>query len=106
VSLLTDLSLPLTRQIDLKDLYHHIQELQNRSSVERGSKYRLSSIICYYGLHYHAFVLKTVPGGSAQWVMFDDTNVVSVGDWSSVINKCNLGRIQPAVLFYQRIKGG
>lgn len=86
-------------QIDLKDLYHCIKELKGTS------EYRLSSIICYYGLHYHAFVLKPDQRGGKQWVMFDDTNVASVGDWPAVIKKCTMGRIQPAVLFYHRIGG-
>ena len=38
-----------------------------------------------------------------KWVMFDDAHVAHVGDWPEVIRKCTAGRIQPLVLFYQRL---
>jgi hypothetical protein len=58
--------------------------------------YRLRSMVCYYGAHYHAFVHT-----SDQWIMFDDASTNVVGSWESVKHKCQLGRIQPSVLFFE-----
>ncbi len=60
--------------------------------------YRLRSIVCYYGAHYFAFVL--LPELQA-WVMIDDARVTRVGTWADVKRKCELGRIQPSVLFFE-----
>lgn len=60
--------------------------------------YSLQSMVCYYGLHYHAFVKDSKAG---TWRMFDDTATSEIGDWQSVQQKCQLGRIQPSVLFYE-----
>ena len=62
--------------------------------------YRLRSMVCYYGAHYHAFVHT---GG--QWIMFDDANTSAVGGWESVMHKCQLGKIQPSVLFFEALGG-
>eukprot|EP00798_Chlamydomonas_sp_ICE-L_P000720 gene720-2144_t len=59
----------------------------------------LRSMFCYYGQHYHAFVYRRE---IKQWVMFDDMTVATVGSWKKVLKKCELGRIQPSVLFYVR----
>ena len=58
--------------------------------------YKLRSMVCYYGAHYHAFVHT---GG--QWIMFDDANTSAVGSWDAVMHKCQLGKIQPSVLFFE-----
>ena len=62
--------------------------------------YRLRSLVCYYGAHYQAFVLVPDLG---RWLMFDDTRVSNVGSWADVCRKCELGRVQPSVLFYERL---
>ena len=64
-------------------------------------RYRLRSMACYYGSHYSAFVLMPLPAG-LRWVMFDDESVSLVGGWQDVIVKCEAGRIQPSVLFYEQ----
>ena len=61
-------------------------------------RYRLRSMVCYYGQHYQALVLVPEAGG---WLMFDDTRVARVGGWAEVLRKCEAGRIQPSVLFYE-----
>ena len=61
-------------------------------------RYALRSMVCYYGQHYQALVL--VPGAGG-WLLFDDTRVVRVGSWDSVRRKCEAGRVQPSVLFYE-----
>ena len=67
--------------------------------VDRGvHRYALRSMVCYYGQHYQALVLVPEAGG---WLMFDDTRVTRVGSWADVRRKCEAGRIQPSVLFYE-----
>ena len=78
------------RQVDLGEVYQ---------GTERGRLvYRLRSMVCYYGQHYQALVLVPEAGG---WLMFDDTRVTCVGSWADVRAKCQAGRIQPSVLFYE-----
>ena len=60
--------------------------------------YALRSMVCYYGQHYQALVLVPEAGG---WLMFDDARVTRVGTWDDVRRKCEAGRIQPSVLFYE-----
>ena len=38
----------------------------------------------------------------SKWVMFDDTTITTVGGWEQVLAKCEKGRIQPCLLFYER----
>ena len=54
-------------------------------------------MFCYYGQHYHAFILKP---RLQQWFLFDDARIAPVGTWPDVVAKCRAGRMQPAVLFY------
>ncbi len=77
-------------QVDLASVY---QGLQPGCHL-----YRLSSLVCYYGEHYFAFVLLQQLGA---WVMFDDSRISRVGSWAEVRRKCEVGRIQPSVLFYE-----
>ena len=81
---------PPTPQVDLGEVYQ---------GAEVGAhRYRLRSMVCYYGQHYQALVLVPEAGG---WLMFDDTRVARVGGWDAVRRKCEAGRIQPSVLFYE-----
>ncbi|KAL4450736.1 hypothetical protein ABPG77_001092 [Micractinium sp. CCAP 211/92] len=83
----------IDEQVDLADVY---------LGVEPGSKlYRLNSMVCYYGQHYSAFVWADDLGA---WLMFDDAAVSRVGAWADVRCKCEAGRIQPSVLFYEAVK--
>ena len=61
-------------------------------------EYRLSSMVCYYGQHYMAFVHNREAG---TWLLFDDASISSVGSWPDVVRKCQAGRIQPSVLFFE-----
>ncbi|KAL4450742.1 hypothetical protein ABPG77_001098 [Micractinium sp. CCAP 211/92] len=82
----------IDEEIDLGEVYQ---------GTERGShRYRLRSMVCYYGQHYQALVLVPEAGG---WLVFDDTRVARVGGWDAVRRKCEAGRIQPSVLFYEVI---
>lgn len=84
-----DPTVPL--QVDLGEVYQ---------GADRGlHRCRLRSMVCYYGQHYQALVLVPEAGG---WLMFDDTRVTVVGSWADVRHKCEAGRIQPSVLFYEQ----
>ncbi len=61
-------------------------------------RYRLKSMVCFYGAHYHAFVWN-----AGRWFTFDDSEITAVGSWRAVVKKCGLGRIQPAVLLFERL---
>jgi hypothetical protein len=77
-------------QIDLAEVY---------AGVPRGAQHHcLRSMVCYYGAHYSAFVWAE---DLAAWLMFDDASVCRVGAWPDVRRKCEAGRIQPSVLFYE-----
>ena len=76
-------------QVDLGQLYR---------GVPPGTLYRLRSMVCYYGRHYSAVVLLPELG---RWVMFDDATASSIGGWADVRRRCQVGRVQPSVLFYE-----
>ncbi len=79
-------------QVDLSQLY---------GGVPQRSLYRLKSMVCYYGRHYSAFVHLPELG---RWVTFDDTAASSVGPFSEVRRRCEAGRVQPSVLFYEAVE--
>jgi len=55
-------------------------------------------LFCNHGRDYRGWVLGPEAGG---WLRFDDTRVTRVGSWADVRRKCEAGRIQPSVLFYE-----
>ncbi|KAK9809137.1 hypothetical protein WJX72_009962 [[Myrmecia] bisecta] len=61
--------------------------------------FKLRSMVCFYGAHYHAFVFSKE---TRKWLMFDDATVAVVGLWPDVVRKCQLGKIQPSVLFFEK----
>jgi ubiquitin C-terminal hydrolase len=74
--------------LDLGDVY---------LGVPKGEcMYCMRAVVCYYGAHYQAFVHT-----SRKWIMFDDASTNVVGSWESVKYKCQLGKIQPSVLFFE-----
>ena len=78
----------LTQNVDLGAIYSGLGK----------QSYHLKSMVCFYGAHYHAFVWS-----SGRWFTFDDSAVSAVGVWRTVIQKCRLGHIQPAVLLFERV---
>lgn len=67
------------------------------SGIGAGKRhYELSIMVCYYGRHYHAFVHM-----DGQWRGFDDAASYVVGSWAELVHKCELGKIQPSVLFFR-----
>ena len=81
------------QELDLADLYAELQPSGHET------QYHISSMVCYYGQHYMAFVL--MPNGT--WHILDDAKVSLVGLWPDIVEKCVLGRIQPSVLFYEKL---
>jgi hypothetical protein len=82
-----------------------IQEVVDVGELYRGvppglHRYALRSMVCYYGAHCQALVLEPDAGG---WLMFDDARVTRVGSWADVRRKCEVGHIQPSVLFYEAV---
>ena len=65
--------------------------------------YLLRSMVCFYGQHYVALVRLPELGG--RWAMFDDGSVSAVGGWAEVRQRCEAGRLQPSVLFYEAAAG-
>lgn len=47
--------------------------------------YRLRGLVCYYGRHYVALFYSTA---HKMWLLFDDSRVIEVGSWESVISQC------------------
>lgn len=76
------------QDLDIRPMYHDLLAGQ--------SIYRIRSMVCYYGQHYIAFARK-----KEKWLMFDDATVHPIGTWSQVVGKCEAGRTQPSVLFYE-----
>ncbi len=85
---------PTPLQVDVGEVYSGLPRGQHR--------YALRSMVCYYGAHYEALVLVPEAGGAC-WLKFDDKSVSRVGDWQAVRRKCEAGRIQPSVLFYEAL---
>ena len=61
--------------------------------------FRLRSMVCYYGSHYVALLFTPDLGA---YLQFDDAAISRVGSWTDVRRKCEVGRIQPALLFFVR----
>ena len=66
----------------------------------QSARYTLKSIICYFGHHYQAYAFSEE---LEQWLLFDDTNIQLVGDWQDVKSMVRSSRLQPSVLFYERM---
>jgi ubiquitin C-terminal hydrolase len=77
--------------VDLHSFYH--------GPIPGQHVYRLRSLVCYYGAHYFAFVL--LPD-RCEWVAIDDARVSPVGSWQDVRAKCERGRVQPSMLFFEK----
>lgn len=83
-------------QLWLRDLFRDSEQAE--AAEVAGTRYRLASMVCYYGRHYFAFLLLPASGG---WVMMDDAASTVVGGWPQVLHRCEAGRIQPSLLFYE-----
>eukprot|EP01112_Ceratiomyxa_fruticulosa_P020759 TRINITY_DN7166_c0_g1_i3.p1 TRINITY_DN7166_c0_g1~~TRINITY_DN7166_c0_g1_i3.p1 ORF type:complete len:827 (-),score=139.38 TRINITY_DN7166_c0_g1_i3:105-2585(-) len=83
--------IPLT--IDLKYLYPNLNS---------GVHYRLCGVVGYYGLHYNYYAS---PTKNSPWYIFDDAIVREIGGgWDGVVDKILKGKIQPSILFYEKLE--
>ena len=54
-------------------------------------------MICYYGKHYDAYF-----NSNGVWWVFDDAMVKKLStDWEDIKKRCEKGKWQPFVLFYE-----
>ncbi len=60
--------------------------------------YKLRGMITFYGAHYTAFFRSDELD---IWLLFNDSYVRRVGDWSQVLDRCSKGLLRPTVLFYE-----
>ena len=71
------------------------------SSAEKGKRYKLRGIICYYLKHYAAYFYNDKEG---VWFSFDDVSVQEVGSsWRDVMKKCRMGHQKPVLVFYEEL---
>ncbi|CAN8254919.1 unnamed protein product [Cochlearia groenlandica] len=80
----------LNTEIDISVMYR---------GLDPKCTYRLVSVVCYYGQHYHCFAYSHEHD---RWIMYDDKTVKVVGDWIKVLSMCERGHLQPQVLLYER----
>ena len=83
----------LNDRVDLSSIFKGVSPHSN-------ARYTLKSIICYFGHHYQAYGYSEELD---QWLLFDDTNIQLVGDWQDVKSMVRSSRLQPSVLFYERM---
>ncbi|CAM8929160.1 unnamed protein product [Rhodiola kirilowii] len=81
----------LNTEIDISVLY---------CGIDPNSKYRLVSLVCYYGQHYHCFAYSSDYG---RWLLYDDRTVKVIGAWDEVLKMCERGHLQPQVFFFEYI---
>ena len=65
-------------------------------------QYHVRSMVCYYGQHHIVSVLMS----NSLWYMFDDAHILCIGLWADVVSRCELGRIQASVLFFEHRQVG
>ncbi|XP_015879540.3 uncharacterized protein LOC107415685 isoform X1 [Ziziphus jujuba] len=81
----------LNTDIDISVLYR---------GLDPKNMHGLVSVVCYYGQHYHCFAYSHEQG---RWIKYDDGTVKVIGDWADVLTECEIGHLQPQVLFYEAV---
>lgn len=81
----------LSTEVDIGVLYR---------GLDPKNKHCLTSVVCYYGQHYHCFAYSHDRG---QWIMYDDKTVKVIGGWDDVLVMCERGHLQPQVLFFEAV---
>ena len=69
-------------------------------SAPAGPPYALRCVVCYFGHHYKAYVLSEELD---EWLLFDDTTISHIGSWREVTASLRSSRLQPSLLFYERL---
>lgn len=90
----------VTNTVDALSDAVNLSNLFKGVSATSNARYVLKSIICYFGHHYQVYALSEE---LEQWLLFDDTNIQLIGDWQDVKDKIRYSRLQPSVLFYERL---
>lgn len=82
----------LSTEIDVSILYR---------GLDPKHMHNLVSVVCYYGQHYHCFAYSYE---HEKWIMYDDKTVKVIGSWADVRTMCEMGHLQPQVLFFEAEK--
>ena len=62
-------------------------------------------MICFWGCHYFAYYRDfAAKSASDCWKLYDDSRVVSIGDWDSVLQRCLDGKEKPILLLFEELK--
>ncbi len=84
------------QEVDVANIFD-----QATAFVDRGKRYRLRGVICYYLKHYAAYFFNDKEG---VWFSFDDVSVHEVGPtWKDVMRKCRMGHQKPVLLFFEEV---
>ncbi len=79
-------------RIKLSDLY---------DEVTGDCELLLNGIVCYYGMHYTAYIYHT---NMKRWVFLDDNNVKDISSsWINVMNHMTKNYQQPCMLLYSKL---
>lgn len=90
----------ITSTVDALSDSVNLSHLFKGVSASSNARYVLKSIICYFGHHYQVYALSEE---LEQWLLFDDTDIQLIGDWQDVKARIRHSRLQPSVLFYERL---
>ena len=90
----------ITSTVDALSDSVNLSQLFKGVPTSSHARFLLKSIICYFGHHYQVYALSEE---LEQWLLFDDTNIQLIGDWQDVKARIRHSRLQPSVLFYERL---
>jgi hypothetical protein len=62
--------------------------------------YVFRGLVCYYGQHYVS-IFQSREVGRYEYLLFDDHNIKTIGDWEAVKQKCVMSCYQPVLLLYE-----
>jgi len=79
------------QKIDLRDLFHLGGDTANADIRD--------TMVCYYGKHYVCFFFNIL---SAEWYLFDDQTIRSIGRFSALSDHIVRGAYQPTLLFWEK----
>ena len=83
---------------DPKDLFSQID-------CPDSTLYFFKGMICFWGCHYFAYFRDFESKNASDcWKLYDDTRVVNIGDWDSVLRRCLDGKEKPILLLFEEMK--
>jgi hypothetical protein len=97
-----------SQRTPLDDIKVFINKLQCRirlselyDEVSGDCELLLNGIVCYYGMHYTAYIYHT---NMKRWVFLDDNNVKDISSsWITVMNHMTRNYQQPCMLLYSKL---